>query len=137
MSASLAVQTALFTALEAALSCEVHDEVPDNAGFPYVTLGHSTEARGDHETHSSIGYELTATLHIWSRYPGMSEAKGIAATIVNALDSKAAVVDSGDNSLTIAGWGHVSTSYEYGDFSQDPDGVTRHGVLRFRILVRR
>jgi hypothetical protein len=101
----------------------VFDDVPDNQPFPYIQIGEETETNKP-STMLVPGRESTLTIHIWSRAHGYHEAKAIAGKIIGCLE---------DRPLTLAGWQWTSTLYEFGQFMRDADGITRHGILRFRV----
>ena len=77
---SWALQQAIYTALTGdstlmAMITGVHDHVPQETAFPYVTIGEST-AR-DWRTVGRKGAEATLILHAWSRSRGRKQAKQI------------------------------------------------------------
>jgi len=84
-SALLELQRSIYNRLSASLSCPVYDEVPQGATFPYVAIGEDTAV--DAGAKNAHGEEATVTLHVWSRAKGMSEAKGIISSIVQAMTS--------------------------------------------------
>lgn len=101
----------------------VFDHVPASAAFPYVVVG---EARGlPFDSKTEDGFDQTVTLHSWSRYRGLKETKTIMAGLVAALDG-------GD--LPVAGHRLVLLRFVFAATMLDPDGLTRHGVQRFRIV---
>lgn len=108
----------------------VHDAVPqavdsgDGAAYPYVTLGEDTAQEWDTDT--SVGADLTITLHVWSRYRGRKEVKQIQGAIYNVLHRA---------TLVIAGHHLVGIDWIQSDSFLDADGLTRHGVQTFRITV--
>jgi hypothetical protein len=71
--------------------------------------------------------EQTLTLHTWSRYLGLAEAKQIMAAVVAALDQA---------NLSISGHSLVLLRFEFSSTFLDPDGLTRHGVQRFRVITQ-
>jgi hypothetical protein len=101
----------------------VYDHVPQDAAFPYVVIGDSTEAQWD--TDDSTGTEATVTIHVWSRFRGRSETKLIQDAIYQSLHRY---------DLPIDGVHTVTVEWEYAESFLDPDGLTRHGVQRFRII---
>ena len=130
MSAELRVQEAVYTRLAAVLDIPVYDHVPqpvdsgDNAKFPYVAIGDDTTIAWDTDT--SDGFEITITIHSWSRSRGRLEVKTIMGEVWDALHRYA---------LPVAGY---RTIFVYGEFSEtfvEADGITRHGVQRFRIVI--
>ena len=40
-----------------------------------------------------------------------------------------------DSSLSVTGFNLVNLRFEFSDILRDPDGVTRHGVMRFRAII--
>lgn len=132
MSAELAVQQSVFSRLTAALDVPVYDHVPqpadggDAQNFPYVAIGDDTAI--DWDTDTSDGWEITLTIHAWSRARGRLEVKALQGEIWSALHR---------HDLDVPGY---NTIFCYGEFSEtilEPDGLTRHGVQRFRIVLDR
>lgn len=102
----------------------VYDDVPVDAPFPYVVIGEDTHIPFD--TDDSLGSESTLTLHVWSRYRGKKEAKEIQALIYDALTRQPLALDAHEL---------ITIEFEYSEVVLDPDGITRHGVQRFRALI--
>ncbi len=128
--AAFAVQTAIYdkltgdAALMAAIDA-VHDQVPENAAFPYLTIGEDTGR--DFGTKTESGQSLTLTLDAWSRAHGRKEVKDILARVHALLHEQA---------LSVAGFTHLLTRFEFTQTFRDPDGLTQHGVARYRIIVQ-
>jgi hypothetical protein len=106
---------------------EVYDDVPDNATFPYVVLGEWTETDVPSDFRT-IGRNSTVTIHIWSRASGMKEVQNIAGRVIQILERQPL-------QLTTHQW--EDTRYEFFNTLRDADGMSRHGVLRFRVRSRR
>ena len=102
----------------------VFDHVPQNQPYPYVVMGEDTALQWD--TDDSDGTEATLTIHVWSRQAGRREAKEIMQVIYGALHR----VD-----ISIDGMHTVLCFWEFSETFLDPDGVTRHGVTRFRVVA--
>lgn len=108
----------------------IYDAVPEpkDAGsdlpFPYVTIGDDTML--DWDTDTSVGKEATITIHSWSRYRGRLQVKDVQGAIYNALHLSQLAVDGYDTVLCFS---------EYSESILDPDGLTRHGVQRFRLII--
>lgn len=126
MSFAAEIQQAVFDRLASDSSLTVYDHVPEDAAFPYVVIGEDTHVPFD--TDDSLGAESTVTIHVWSRYRGKKEAKEIQGIIYDALTRQ---------ELTIDGYDLITIEFEYSDVLLDPDGITRHGVQRFRFLTER
>lgn len=135
MSMELAVQGAVLTALQAhapltALVTGVYDNVPqaDDSGlataFPYVVIGEDTGREWDTDT--EIGGDFTVRIHTWSRYRGRKETKEIQGAVYDALHRA---------TLAVTGYAFVTCDFQDSDTIVDNDGLTRHGVQSFRILI--
>lgn len=121
-----ALQTAIFTALDGVPGMPpVYDDVPENAPFPYVVIGDDVSAAFDDDCGS--GADSMVTIHVWSTYPGRAEAKQILDLIYRTLHR---------SNLVIAGNVTITIDADYQMTLLDPDGVTRHGIIRFRVLTR-
>ena len=128
------LQKAVYTTLRADSALQafignparVYDHVPQDSLFPYVVIGEATGREFDGK--SEDGMEQTLTLHSWSRDRGMQETKEIMAAVVDALDQVA---------LTVTGHTLVLLRFEFSDTFLDPDGLTRHGVQRFRAVTQK
>lgn len=106
----------------------VFDAVPDNQAFPYVTLGEDTDIEWSSRPGAMDGHEVTHTLHIWSRYKGFAEAKQIGDLVTQAITSAPLALSGGFRA--------VSTGLDMVQYIRDQDGVTRHGVIRFRFRIQ-
>jgi hypothetical protein len=102
----------------------VFDAVPKDQEFPYVSLGEDTVT--DWSTKTEAGESITHTLHVWSRYEGKKEAKEIMSLILEALAQP----------LLLEGGFFVEVSrVEMMNVLEDPDLITRHGVMRLRFNI--
>ncbi len=126
------VQTAIYAKLTSdttfmGLVTGVFDwaDVPENQPFPYVTLGDITELQDD--TMSSRVYDGVYTPHIWTQSTGMKRAKTILARMNQLLHKQPLTLTFGQI--------HVGTWYLTVILTEDPDGITQHGVPRYRILT--
>jgi hypothetical protein len=127
---SLALQKAVFAALvadaevAATIGDRIHDAPPRNVAFPYATFG---DARiGDWSTGTEEGVEHRLILHVWSRERGKAECWAILEAIRAALQ---------DAALDLDGHALVNLRFEAADVGQDRDGITWHGVARFRAVT--
>ena len=125
-----ALQSAIYSSLSndntltQVLGAGVFDEVTEGATYPFVALGEETAV--DYSTKDLVGGETTINIHIWSQYKGSKETKNIMDKIHDLLH---------DSNLTVSGFNLINLRFEYSDIMRDPDGVTRHGVMRFRAII--
>jgi hypothetical protein len=106
-------------------SATVHDHVSSGTAFPYVVIGEETLI--DDSSSKDIDFnEFTLTIHTFSRNRGRKEAKQIMARIYTLLHKA---------SLTVTGANHINTRFEYSDVVKEQDGLTYHGVQRFRTIL--
>lgn len=122
-----ALQVALYAVVDAALTADVYDAVPDGAAdddYPYVTVNDLQAV--DASTKTTTGQEVMANLHVWSRYAGNKEIQDIFESLRTALDNA---------TLTVSGAVAALCRYEASQIFEDPDGRTRHGVQRFKIIL--
>lgn len=125
-----AIQAALYEVLseDATLSgmvTGVHDDVPEDAALPYVVIGDFIEV--PRNSQDRRGWETLATLDVWSNYRGNWEAADIAARLAALLDHQP---------LTLPGYHHVVTRFEFSQTLRDPDDPKlRHVPVRFRIVT--
>jgi hypothetical protein len=117
------IQTAIFNRVSA-IGYPTYDHVPQESEFPYIVIGDDTSIPWD--TDDSIGSETTCTIHVWSRHRGRKEVKEIMRTLYEALHRA---------EFPIIGGALVECQAEFQESLLDPDGLTRHGVIRFRLTV--
>lgn len=126
----LQIQRALYTYLngDAALSARVtgvFDEVLQDQPLPYVAIGDATETRFN--TFGRQGKDCTVTIHVWSEYEGFREVLEITDIIVKLLDGY---------EMPVQGFDLVYIRFEDTNTLREGDGMTRHVVVRFRIIVQ-
>lgn len=108
----------------------IYDHVPqpldgsNNIDFPYITIGDDTNLAWDTDT--EFGLESTITIHSWSRHRGRLQVKQIQDAVYESLHDKDLVVNDSHTVLCL---------YEFSESFLDSDGLTRHGVQRFRVIV--
>jgi len=125
-----ALQEAIYTRLNndstltSTYGASVYDEVPEGSSFPYVSIGETTAL--DYSTNDVDGSEQTMTLHVWSQYRGTKETKNILDRLHDLLH---------DYSLSVTGANLINLRFDFSDLLRDPDGITRHGVIRFRAIL--
>ncbi|MGP3686532.1 DUF3168 domain-containing protein [Streptomyces sp. IBSNAI002] len=107
-----------------ALVSGVYDEVPEDATFPYLTIGSITEQVDD--AHNQRGLAADVTLDIWSRYRGWAEAAHVLAAADAVLDRQPLAVD---------GFRDVSIAHEQHTELRDPDPAIRHISVTYRVWL--
>lgn len=118
-SAAVLLQAAIYTALATVLTG--YDEAPENATFPYFSLGESVVIdRGNKVSHAD---EFIETIHIWSRAKGFKETKTNMAAVITKLSG---------TPLTVTGYVCKYMDVEQQSTFRDPDGLTRHGIVQIR-----
>lgn len=113
---------------DAALSAraKVYDSVPESASYPRVVVGEDTVV--PNYTKTGNGEEITHTLHIWSRYNGKKEVKELMALVLDSLTN---------SPLSLAdGFEMEFNMLDFAEVLPDPDGITKHGVIRLRFIIR-
>jgi len=107
-----------------ALVSNVYDRVPENAVFPYVTIGDAVGR--DWSTTTSAGMEYRLALQLFSRGGGRKQAAGIMERLYAVLH---------DATLTVTGQTLVLLRYESSAIRLEDDGVTHRGVFVLRALI--
>jgi len=125
---AVAVQTAVYNALNGNSSLTssvsgIYDFVPESTTFPYVKVGDQTIV--DDGTKDKKGSDFTLIVHTFSRYRGSKEIKEIMSLVYDILH---------ESSLTISG-AMNNMRFEFSDIIKESDGLTTHGVQRFRTFV--
>lgn len=115
------IQAAIYTALtgESGMA-DVYDEVPETADYPYIVIGEAFTTPDN--SHDRKAWRTVVTLHVWSDQQGFSEANGIAADIDAVLDH---------TSLTVTGYTHIATRFDFSQTLRDPDPKLRHIPIRY------
>lgn len=129
------LQQALFGLLDGASPAlaagGIHDAVPDQVGFPHVVIGDWQGLPADVATETGghdDGVESYCDLHVWSRYRGKAEAQQIMGRI-HALSHGATLTVQGLDPV------HVWVEAHRGPMD-DPDGLTRHGIVTLKLISR-
>ena len=121
-SSDLSQLLASFTYSNGATVPAVFNDLPqsdDNSVFPCVVI----DAQIDNalNTDTTDGFDSTVLIHTWSVQPSNVEVSAIQDVIYSLLHRKKASYISG-------------ISCELSEIMRDPDGISRHGVQRFRIF---
>lgn len=133
MSANNALQEALITRLRDQLTMlpmfggvrAVFFDVPQgfNDTQPYVTLYELPMDADD--TDNTLGYSVAVNIHTWVQERTTAQTGDIMQAIYNALHRY--------DSLQVTGYTVSGIDFEFSTILRDPDGVTKHGVQRFRV----
>ena len=102
----------------------VFDSVPDGQSLPVVTIG--TQSTIDNGTKTLDARDYIFNVDVYSDYRGMKEIKNIQKEIYRLLH---------ESSLSVSGASFVNCRCEFTTDILEDDGVTRHGVMRFRTYV--
>jgi hypothetical protein len=119
--------TALLSAAYAPLT-PIFTDVPQAADtnaesfFPFVTIGADVSAPND--TKDMIGAAVIVQIDVWARATSMLGLKAIGDAIDGRMRRAA---------LTITGANHIDTELESATPLRDPDGKTKHLMLRYRV----
>jgi len=119
----LAVQTAIFAALDAALSVSVYDHVPQDEAAPFVSIGQDVATI--EETKTRYGVEHTVEVNIYSSQRGLSQVKTIMGQVYDALHRV---------QLTVTGFDSSPPVYDFSASFIEPDGS--RGVIRFTVRTQ-
>ena len=122
------LQTAVYDALvaDSPLGSKVtgiYDFVPENTAFPYVKVGDQTMV--DDGTKNKKGSDFTLMIHTFSRYRGSKEIKEIMSLVYDVLHESSLSVSGAMNNMR----------FEFSDIIKEIDGLTTHGMQRFRVFV--
>ena len=124
------LQKAVFTALSgnvtglSGVNVSIYDDVPENTSYPYVVIGEETASNNG--TKTVDGLEHTLTIHAWSQYRGRREIKEIMQSVYENLHN---------TDISVSGASLVNIRQEFNTPLAENDGITRHGVMRFRAVV--
>ena len=131
MSFEAALQKAVFDQLSAHSGLpDIYDHVPQQGDsgsdvpFPYIVVGEDIHVPFD--TDDSVGSEATITIHSWSRLKGRAQVKALQASIRAALQRV---------ELDVEGFALVTIEFDSSESFVDFDGISRHGISRFRVLL--
>lgn len=127
MSVQSEFQAAIYAVLDAGLTDPIYDHVLDNVQSKYVVLGQDTYI--DWDTDDTIGFEATITIHSWdnrSETRGMKPIQDLQFEIYELLHRQ---------TLSTTNYQVVTMQQEYSETIMEADGVTRHGIQRFRVIL--
>lgn len=126
----LEIQKAIFKALndDAELNNKitgVFDFVPQQQGFPYVTIG--ADSFSDFGSHTFDGLDGFVIIDSWTQGErGRKVVKEIQAEVYRILH---------DNNLIVTGFCVIKIRREFVETVLDPDGQTHHGIERYSLIL--
>jgi hypothetical protein len=119
--------TTLLTTSYGGLPAIFHEKAPqtDDSGsalyFPYISFWQVTDI--GFNTKDANGLNAIVQVDVWSRVD-TTQCEAIAKAVYDLLHRQPLMLT-----------GQFTTECESMDFQRDPDGKTRHGILRFRVLA--
>jgi hypothetical protein len=129
------IQKAVYTKLTGdatlmALVTGVYDTAPDNARYPFIDIGDATEQ--PFRTFGRGGHETTINIHIYTQdqvggTAGFKPGMTILDRVSTLLDGQTLTVENHDTVLGNA---------EFVETLRESDGVTRHVIARFRLIIQ-
>ncbi|MGE8335746.1 DUF3168 domain-containing protein [Pseudomonas laurylsulfatiphila] len=122
---SVALQEALFSRLDAEVSCPVYDGAPMDSPKPYVSFDREISTNSSPIAGRKREQRLIY-LSVWSDAHGQAEVKRIIGEIVAALDER---------KLPLTVGRAVSVRVEQADAQRDADGVTYQGSITVRVIT--
>lgn len=108
-----------------ALVTGIYDHVPQSQAYPYVAIGELVETEFNTDD-AKAAVQASLTIHVYSRKRGRKETHNIQAQIMATLHRA---------TLTQAGFNFISVDHTQSQSFTDSDGITRHGVVEFNIMI--
>jgi len=108
-----------------ALVTGIFDHVDQEAAYPYVVLGELVETQFDNDDAQRM-VSASLTIHSYSREWGRKETHDIQFEITKTLHRAI---------LAASGFDFVSIDHEQSQSFTDADGITRHGIVEFKIII--
>lgn len=103
----------------------IYDEVVENTALPFLVLYDEIEQAAD--VYGRMGRECVLMLHVWSEYDGWAQCEAI-------LDRVDVLLHHQDLPA-LAEFSLVLVERDFATGFRDSDGLSRHNVLRYRVLV--
>jgi hypothetical protein len=123
MNVTFEIQRRCYEILAAGLSCPVYDYVPPTAAMPYAEIGDDIVTDLSDKTDDQ--FSIILTIHCWSATRGRKEVRNMTMQVRDLLH---------DNALAADGLSLLARCQQIQTF-RDPDGVTMHGVVSFRVMA--
>lgn len=103
----------------------IYDDVPEITPFPYISYG--PETTNWWGTKTTDGEDMTFQLDVWSQKRGSKEVKDIMNAVIQSITASPLSLGNG--------FFIVIQSDMFTQVLDDPDGKTKHGVIRFRFRI--
>jgi len=130
MSPALELQGAIVSrlkadaAVRAMVTDRVYDNVPNDAGFPRITLGATDETSDDADCVE--GLVISFQIDCWSQAVGFPQVREMADAVRRSLHNADLALPS--NAL-------ISFTHRQTRVFRDPDGLTSHAAMTFDAFV--
>lgn len=108
-----------------ALVSGVFDHVPQTQEYPFVAIGELVETEFNNDDAEQMNI-ASLTIHTYSRKRGRKETHDIQKQITLLLHRA---------SLVASGFNFVSVDHTQSQSFTDADGLTRHGICEFNIII--
>lgn len=100
--------------------------VPQTKNYPYVTI--NLQPMTDRGNHTNEGVAFDFQVNVWYRAPGRGKLQ--VQTIQKRIDE---LLHSQD--ICVEGWNIIVLRRTIVDILTEPDGVTLHGIQRFKLFL--
>lgn len=117
--------TALISSYDGSPSVFTHVPQDLDEDYPWITIYGVESNQFDND--ATLGFSGTMTVHSWSVERSMKPINDLKTAIYNALHNQ---------SFTYTGYCEVEFCQEFTTTLRDPDGITLHGVQRFKFIMQ-
>ena len=97
----------------------------DFSGYPYIVVKDILLNGNDND--ADLGFEGVINIHTWSDKRDLLFVGNLQKAIYDALHHF---------DMPMAGYDTVEMHQEYSNILLDPDGITMHGIQRYRIILQ-
>lgn len=105
---------------------KVFDHVPQNTEYPYISM--NIKPWNDRGNHDYEGLETNFQINVWYSENGRGDLK------VQQIQKRIDELLHNTN-ICIEGWNIISLRRVTIDILNEPDGVTKHGVQIYKLLI--
>ncbi len=93
--------------------------------YPWVVIYGIESNQFDND--ATLGFEGTITVHSWTENRDIADVNNIKKAIYDVLHN---------NDLSFDGYCNVVYCQEYSGTLREPDGITLHGIQRFKFIIQ-